>query len=101
MWKVEIPSSYIGKTAGELASYFRDNHQALLFALLSERKVLALDKILTDDYSAIDQFIKRKFEEADRDFFGKRERVQVVLNPANDVVIGEDDAAVVLARQRP
>ena len=101
MWKVEIPSSYIGKTAGELASYFRDNHQALLLALLSERKGLALDKILTDDYSAIDQFIKRKFEEADRDFFGKKERVQVVLNPANDVVIGEEDAAVVLARKRP
>ena len=101
MWKVEIPSSYIGKTAGELAAYFRDNHQALLLALLSERKSLALDKILTDDYSAIDQFIKRKFEEADRDFFGKRERVQIVLNPANDVVIGEEDSAVVLARIRP
>lgn len=101
MWKVEIPSSYIGKTAGELAAYFRDNHQALLLALLSERKGLALDKILTDDYSAIDQFIKRKFEEADRDFFGKKERVQVVLNPANDVVIGEEDTAVVLARKRP
>ena len=101
MWKVEIPSSYVGKTAGELAAYFRDNHQALLLALLSERKSLALDKILTDDYSAIDQFIKRKFEEADKDFFGKKERVQVVLNPAHDVVIVEEDSAVVLARKRP
>ena len=101
MWKVEIPSSYIGKTAGELAGYFRDNHQALLFALLRERKELALEKILTDDYSAIDQFIKRKFEEADRDFFGKRDRIQVVLNPENDVVIKEEDSAVVLARKRP
>ena len=101
MWKVEIPSSYVGKTAGELAAYFRDNNQALLLALLSERKSLALDKILTDDYSAIDQFIKRKFEEADKDFFGKKERVQVVLNPAHDVVIVEEDSAVVLARKRP
>ena len=101
MWKVEIPPSYIGKTAGELAGYFRDNHQALLLALLSERKGLALEKILTDDYSAIDQFIKRKFEEADRDVFGKRDRVQVVLNPENGVVIKEEDSAVVLARKRP
>jgi voltage-gated potassium channel len=101
MWKVEISSSYIGKTAGELAGYFRDNHQALLLALLSERKGLALEKILTDDYSAIDQFIKRKFEEADRDVFGKRDRVQVVLNPENGVVIKEEDSAVVLARKRP
>ena len=101
MWKVEIPPSYIGKTAGELAGYFRDNHQALLLALLSERKGLALEKILTDDYSAIDQFIKRKFEEADRDVFGKRDRVQVILNPENGVVIKEEDSAVVLARKRP
>ena len=101
MWKVEIPSSYVGKTAGELAAYFQENKQALLLALLSERKSLALDKILTDDYSAIDQFIKRKFEEADKDFFGKKERVQVVLNPAHDVVIVEEDSAVVLARKRP
>ena len=101
LWKVEIPSSFIGKTAGELAVYFRDNHQALLLALLSEKKSLALDKILTDDYSAIDQFIKRKFEEADRDIFGKKERVQVVLNPSYDVSLGEEDTAVVLARKRP
>jgi len=60
-----------------------------------------LEKILTDDYSAIDQFIKRKFEEADRDFFGKRDRIQVVLNPEKDVVIKEEDSAVVLARKRP
>lgn len=101
MWKVEIPSSFVGRTAGDLAAHFRDNQQALLLALLSERKGLALEKILTDDYSAIDQFIKRKFEEADRDFFGKRDRVQVVLNPGNDVVIREEDSAVVLARKRP
>ena len=65
------------------------------------RKGLALDKILTDDYSAIDQFIKRKFEEAERDFFGKRERVQVILNPANDVVHQGRGCGGGLARRRP
>jgi hypothetical protein len=101
MWKVEIPAHFVGKTAGELSAYFKKEHQALLLALLSERKGLALEKILTDDYSAIDQFIKRKFEEADRDFFGKKDRVQVILNPTDDQIIKEEDSAVVLARTRP
>ena len=101
LWKVEIPSDFVGKTAGELAAHFKKEYQALLLAILSERKGLALEKILTDDYSAIDQFIKRKFEEADRDFFGKKDRVQVILNPGDDLILKEEDSAVVLARKRP
>jgi hypothetical protein len=69
--------------------------------LINERKGLALENILTDDYSAIDQFIKRKFEEADKDIFGKRERILITLNPADDLLLTEDDSAVVIARQRP
>lgn len=101
LWKVEIPSRFLGKTAGELAAYFKKEHQALLIALINERKGLALENILTDDYSAIDQFIKRKFEEADKDIFGKRERMIISLNPADDLLLTQDDSAVVIARKRP
>jgi voltage-gated potassium channel len=101
LWKVEIPSRFLGKTAGELAAYFKKEHQALLIALMNERKGLALENILTDDYSAIDQFIKRKFEEADKDIFGKREQIIITLNPADDLLLTEDDSAVVIARKRP
>ena len=101
LWKVEIPSRFLGKTAGELAAYFKKEHQALLIALINERKGLALENILTDDYSAIDQFIKRKFEEADKDIFGKRERMIITLNPADDLLLTQDDSAVVIARKRP
>jgi voltage-gated potassium channel len=101
LWKVEIPSRFLRKTAGELAAYFKKERQALLIALINERKGLALENILTDDYSAIDQFIKRKFEEADKDIFGKRERILITLNPADDLLLTEDDSAVVIARQRP
>ena len=101
LWKVEISSRFLGKTAGELAAYFKKEHQALLIALINERKGLALENILTDDYSAIDQFIKRKFEEADKDIFGKRERIIITLNPADDLLLTQDDSAVVIARKRP
>jgi voltage-gated potassium channel len=101
LWKVEIPSRFLGKTAGELAAYFKKEHQALLLALINERKGLVLENILTDDYSAIDQFIKRKFEEAGKDIFGKKERILITLNPADDLLLTEDDSAVVIARKRP
>jgi len=101
LWKVEIPPRFLGKTAGELAAYFKKEHQALLIALINERKGLALENILTDDYSAIDQFIKRKFEEAEKDIFGRKERVLITLNPADDLLVSENDSAVVIARKRP
>jgi voltage-gated potassium channel len=101
LWKVPIPPRFIGKPVAELADYFKKEHQALLIALLTEHKGLALENILTDDYSAIDQFIKRKFEEAGPDYFSKKERITATLNPADDILLTEDDSAVVIARQRP
>jgi voltage-gated potassium channel len=101
LWKVEVPSRFVGRPVAELSAYFKKGHQALLIALLSERKGLALENILTDDYSAIDQFIKRKFEEADKDYFSQKERIIATLNPADDIMITEDDSAVVIARKRP
>jgi voltage-gated potassium channel len=101
LWKVPIPPRFIGKPVAELLVYFKKEHQALLIALLTERKGLALENILTDDYSAIDQFIKRKFEEAGKDYFSKKERITATLNPPDDILLTEDDSAVVIARKRP
>ena len=101
LWKVEVPSRFVGRPVAELSAYFKKEHQAILIALLSERKGLAMENILTDDYSAIDQFIKRKFEEAGKDYFSQKDRIIATLNPADDVLLTEDDSAVVLARKRP
>ncbi len=101
LWKVEVPARFVGKPVLELSAYLKEKSQALLIALLSERKGLAVDDILTDDYSAIDQFIKRKFEEADKDLFGKKERILVILNPPDNFLLTEDHSAVVIAPRRP
>lgn len=98
LWKVEIPARFVGKPVAQLAAYFKEK-QALLIALLTERKGLALEGILTDDYSAIDQFIKRKFEEAE--FFSNKDRIAATLNPPDDLPVSNEHAAVVIARKRP
>jgi voltage-gated potassium channel len=99
LWKAEIPARFVGKPVSDLSAYFKEKHKALLIALLKEKKGLALENILTDDYSAIDQFIRRKFEEAD--YFSKRERILISLNPADDLVLTNEDSAVVIAREKP
>jgi voltage-gated potassium channel len=101
LWKVEIPERFVGKHVGELSAHLKEKSQALLIALLSERKGLVLDDILTDDLSAIDQFIKRKFEEAEKDLLGKKDRVLVTLNPPDNTILTREHSAVVIARNRP
>jgi voltage-gated potassium channel len=101
LWKVEIPERFVGKPVGELSAHLKEKSQALLIALLSERKGLVLNDILTDDLSAIDQFIKRKFEEAEKDLPGKRDRVLVTLNPPDHTTLTREHSAVVIARNRP
>jgi voltage-gated potassium channel len=101
LWKVGIPERFVGKPVSELSAHFKEKSQALLVALITERKGLVLDDILTDDYSAIDQFIKRKFEEADKDILGKKERILVLLNPPDNTVLTPEHSAVVIARKRP
>jgi voltage-gated potassium channel len=101
LWKVEVPARFMGKPVSEFSAHLKEKSQALLVALISERKGLALDDILTDDYSAIDQFIKRKFEEADKDLLGKKERILVLLNPPDATVLTHEHSAVVIARKRP
>lgn len=101
LWKVEIPERFVGKPVGELSAYLKEKSQALLIALLSERKGLVLDDILTDDLSAIDQFIKRKFEEAEKDLPGKKDRVLVTLNPPDHTILTREHSAVVIGRNRP
>jgi voltage-gated potassium channel len=101
LWRVEVPSQFIGKPVSDFAAYLKEKSQALLIALLTERKGLALEDILTDDYSAIDQFIKQKFEEAGKDFSGKKERILVTLNPPDGLLLNRDHSAVVIAPRQP
>ena len=78
-----------------------DHFGAILLALFTESEAIQLDDILSNDASAIDGFIKRKFEEAGKDYFSSKERIAVRINPPRDYVLTENEVAIVLGRQRP
>ena len=99
LWGVEIPSKYVERPYRELGQYFKERWQGLLIALLRERKGIRLEDILSDNVTVIDEFIKRKFEESGKDFFGRTEKIDIIINPPDDLLVEAHDRAVVISRQ--
>jgi len=101
LWRVPVPQKYIDATFGEIASYLRNKYGALTLAVVREEEKISLDDILSDDSTFIDEFIKRKFEESGKDFFGGRDDTAVTLNPPDDFRLSRNDWLVIVSKERP
>jgi voltage-gated potassium channel len=101
LWRIHVPQKFMDGTFGELAAHLKDKHEALTIAVIREEEKISLDNILSDDSTFIDQFIKRKFEESGKDFFGKRDNIVVTLNPPDDFRLSRHDWLVIIAREKP
>jgi voltage-gated potassium channel len=94
-----IPEGVRGKTFKDLHTWFRDR-KALLVGVIVEEKVLNLEDVLVDDFSAIDQFIRSTFTAAGKDMIAHgKGKTEVVLNPPDDRVIGPNDAAIIISQR--
>jgi hypothetical protein len=69
--------------------------------VVREAETIKLEDILSDDSTTIDEFIKRKFEESGKDFFGGKKDVSVFLNPEDDFELTRNDGLVVISKERP
>ena len=94
---VPIPQSFVGKTFAELLNHYLQSGRGILVGLLAEEKSIAFEDLLSDDTSAIDVFIKRKFAEASIEL-GEEERQQeqVMVNPDPGTVLTENLSAFVI-----
>ena len=101
LWRVPVPSRFVNKTFGELLPYFRDKFQALLVGVVREKESIKLEDILSGDSTFIDDFIKKKFEESGKDFFGDKKDVSIIVNPPDDYLFGPNDWIIAIARERP
>ena len=101
LWRVPVPSRFADKTFGELLPYFRDKFQALLVGVVREKESIKLEDILSGDSTFIDDFIKKKFEESGKDFFGDKKDVSVVVNPPDDYLLGPNDWVIAIAKEKP
>lgn len=94
-----IPPEFVGRTFGELFQALRSRDGFLTVALVTERKGLTLDDLLTDDYSLVDQFIRQQFTAAGKEYLRfEAGGLQVLVNPPDTHVIGRDDTAIGIPR---
>jgi voltage-gated potassium channel len=92
-----MPASLVGKTFAEASAWFLANGRGVLVGLLSEQKGVSLDDLLSDNTSAIDTFIKRKFMEAEVDLAAAASAgSDVRLAPKPEHPIAEGDLGFVI-----
>ena len=92
-----IPRIMIGKTFRDGVIEFLDRDGSVLVGIITEKKTFNMDEMLTGDKSSIDEFIRRKFEEAGRSLeIESKGRVNVQMNPGKDYRISENDYAIIL-----
>jgi voltage-gated potassium channel len=100
LWAVEVPPRFLGRPAGEFSAYLKERHQALLVALYTEGRALALEDLLSDEPSAIDDFIRRKFVETNMTHLFGRAKVECQVNPPDNHILEPHQYAVVIAPHR-
>ena len=101
LWRIPVLPRYVDKSFGEMASHLHSKHKALALAVVREKEAVKLDDILAHDTTFIDEFIRRKFEESGKDFFGAKKDISVMINPGDDYVLGKNDWIVVISKERP
>jgi voltage-gated potassium channel len=101
VWAVDVPSTFYGRPVKELATYLKDQHEALLIATYSEGRALSLEDLLGDEPSSIDEFIRSKFVETGMTHLFGRAKMEFHINPSDTDVLSPHDKAVVIAAQPP
>ena len=95
-----FPESLIDQNFGEALLYFRKHEGSLLIGISREEEEgMGLEDILEGDMSAIDRFIKKKFEGLEQTYFTRRKRLIVDINPSDDYIIRSDDTALVIKHE--
>jgi voltage-gated potassium channel len=101
LWDVEIPTRFHGRPLGELSAYLQEQNQGLLIGIYTEGRSLSLEDLLSEEPSAIDDFIRRKFAETKMTHLLGRTKVDCQINPPVTQVVGPHQFVVVIAPQRP
>jgi voltage-gated potassium channel len=101
LWAVEVPPRFYGHPVKDLAQYLKEQHHALLIGIYTEVRALSLEDLLSEEHSAIDDFIRRKFAETGMTHLFGRAKVEVRINPPDDQILEPHQQAVVIAAARP
>ena len=94
--EVSIPEEFINKTFLELSQYLREKKNFILLGIVSIQPKFSIEKVLSDDTSSIDRFIKTQFELSGKKFKVEDKKSHIKIKPENDYIIQDTDKAIVL-----
>lgn len=92
----KMPGALVGQPFAQASEWFIKHGKGVLVGVLAAEKPVTLDDILSSDSGAIDDFIKRKFAEAQIDLGSDQPRGRTRLAPPPEYVIAESDVAFVV-----
>jgi len=91
----DVSQSYVGKTFAELRENYLKENKSIPLSIGHETGGMHVIDLLSEDYSYLDEFIKRKFEQAERGLTNEP-GMKIQLNPAADTVLKEKDFIILL-----
>jgi voltage-gated potassium channel len=101
IWEIAVPGRFYGRPLGELAAHLQEYHHGILIGIYTEGRALSLEDLLSEEPSAIDDFIRRKFAETKMTHLLGRTKVDYQINPPPTLILGPQQYVVVIAAQRP
>jgi voltage-gated potassium channel len=93
-----VPDELVGKPFTELKKYYSKSYEGLLLGIGQQTEPFALNDLLSDDYSYLDEYIKRKFEEAGRGI-ESNDQVKISINPGDDFELSKHDFYLALEKK--
>ena len=91
----DISPSFVGKTFVELREYYLKENNSIPLGIGHETEQMHVVDLLSDDYSYLDEFIKRKFEQAGRGLTNEP-GMEININPSGDTILQEKDFIILL-----
>lgn len=92
-----MPASLVGLPFAQASDWFIRHGKGVLVGVLAAEKPVTLDDILSSNSGAIDDFIKRKFAEAQIDLGADQQlHGKTRLAPSPEYVIADTDSAFVI-----
>ncbi len=93
-----IPDELVGKAYLDLKKHYSNSYEGLLLGIGQLTEPFALTDLLSDDYSYLDEYIKRKFEEAGRGL-ESNDQVKITINPDDDFELSKHDFYLALEKK--
>lgn len=91
-----ISNDFIGKTFEELSLNLKEKEELLALGIVSVQPEFSIDRIISNDTTGIDQFIKKQFELSGKKLKLESNRNHIKIKPAKDYIIQEFDKVIVI-----